>query len=98
MGRCQRGGRDGVCAAEIVLRVDRVVRDLADDAEVVEGVREVWMVGAERLLLEGGCLAQEVLSGGVVAGRGSLFGVLDDRAGVRAHELRPIVKQGCSTN
>jgi hypothetical protein len=81
MVRRQRRGRDGVRAAEVVLRVDRIVRHLADDAEVVEGVGEVWMRRAERLLLKGGRLAQEVLGGGVVASRGRLFGVLDDRAG-----------------
>jgi hypothetical protein len=36
------------------------------------------MQGAERLLLEGSSLAQELLGGGVVAGRGRLFGAFDD--------------------
>jgi hypothetical protein len=67
MVRRQRRGRDGVRPAEVVLRVDWIVRHLADDAEVVQRVGEIWMVWAERLLLEGRRLAQEVLGGGVVA-------------------------------
>ena len=51
------------------------------------------MVRAERLLLEGGRLAQEVLGGGVVAGRGRLFGVFDDRAGF-ARFRHPVSRQG----
>jgi len=39
------------------------------------------MLRAERLLLKGGRLAQELLGGGVVAGRGRLFGLFDDRVG-----------------
>src|SRR5580765_7122077 len=81
MVRRQRRGRDGVRPAEIVLRVDRIVCDLADDAEVVQGVGEVWMVRAERLLLKTGRLEQELLGGGIVTGRSRLFGVFDDRAG-----------------
>ena len=66
------------------------------------------MLGAERLLLECGRFAQELLGDRVVAGRGRLFGAFDDRADFAQlrhsiseedpinpeGELRPIVKQG----
>jgi hypothetical protein len=38
------------------------------------------MAGAERLLLERCGFTQEMLGGGIIAGRGRLFGVFDDRA------------------
>ena len=78
MVRRQRRGRDRVGAAEVVLRVDRIVGDLADDAEVVQRVDEIWMVWAERLLLESDRLAQEIFGKGVVASRGRLLSALDD--------------------
>ena len=81
MVRWQRRGRDGVRPAEVVLRVDRIVGHLADDAEVVQRVGEVWMIRTERLLLQGDGLAQELFGGGVIAGRGRLFGFFDDRVG-----------------
>jgi hypothetical protein len=81
MVRRQRRGRDGVRPAEVVLRVDRIVGHLADDAEIVQRVGEVWVVRTERLLLKGDRLAQELLGGGVIAGRGGLFSVFDDRVG-----------------
>ena len=76
----ERRRRDGVRPAEVVLRVDRVVCHFADDAEVVQGIGEVRML-AERLLLKGRRLAHKLLGGGVVARRGRLFGVFDDRLG-----------------
>ena len=82
MIRRQRRGRERVRAAEVVLRVDRIVRHLADDAEVVQRVGEVRMVGAEGPLLQDGHFAQELLGRRVAAGRGRLFGAFDERAGV----------------
>src|SRR5688572_31737786 len=93
MVRRQCRSRYGAGAAEVVLRVDRIVRPLADNAEVVQRVGEIWMVRTERLLLKGGRLAQELFCGGVVAGRGRLLGVVDDRASF-ARFRHPESRQG----
>ena len=96
MVRPERRSGDGVRPAEVVLRVDRIVCHLADDAEVVQRVGEVWMVRAERLLLEGDGLTQELLGAGVIAGRGRLLGVFDDRVCVarfRASSIQTGIRQ-----
>ena len=62
MVRRQRRGRDGVRPAEVVLRVDRIVCHLADDAEVVQRVGEIRMEWAEGGFLQKGSLAEKLFS------------------------------------
>jgi hypothetical protein len=52
--QCRR--RDGIGAPKTVLGIDRILIDLADDAEIVQCVGEVRIKRAETCLLQDGSL------------------------------------------
>jgi hypothetical protein len=57
---CQNRGRDRPGPSKTTLGIDRLARELAGDAEVIQRVGDVRMERAEAGLLQTGYLAQQL--------------------------------------